>query len=342
MSGSRLALFAKQLAYYLSGRFLRPRLDVVFVTPPKDAGGWILDGICQEIASRLPAGVTRAMVCSDQQLPLADRYFYSHYMYFFSSLSKLSAPNYKGNFVFFTHLEESKHNLSDARIFGLLGLCDGIICMNSDAKSVLIRNAIDTGKVSVAVGGADEDFFHPTERAQDGAIGFVSAYYERKNPDLMLEIIQRLPERHFILLGKNWEKYDRFDELQAGKNLEYVNAPYAQYPEIYKRMSVFVSTSTLEGGPIPLLEAMMSNVVPVVSTTGFARDVVQHGTNGYLFDPESDAAEVVRLINDAYALDVDVRASAMPFSWTHFTHQVQTALGLNSRTVDSRPSGTVT
>lgn len=339
MKGSRLALYAKQFIYYLTGRFLSPRLDVVFVTPPKDAGGWILDGICKEIASRLPAGVTHAMVCSDEPLPPAGRYFFSHYMYFFGSLPKLTVPNYKGNFVFFTHLEASKHNLSDARVFELLGLCDGVICMNSDAGDVLGHHAIEARRISVAVGGADESFFRPTERTRDGAIGFVSAYYERKNPDLMLEIIQRLPDKRFILLGKNWEKYGRFDELKACKNLEYVNAPYAQYPEIYSKMSVFVSTSTLEGGPIPLIEAMMSNVVPVVSTTGFARDVVQHGINGYLFGPGANATEVVRLINDAYALDADVRASALSFSWTAFAGKVHTAMGIDTVATSDRQQG---
>jgi len=329
MNGSRLALHAKRFIYYLTGRFLRPRLDVVFVTPPKSASGWILDGICREISSRLPAGVTYATVCADEPLPFADRYFFSHYMYFFSQLSKPSASNYRGNFVFFTHLESLKHNINDARVFDLLGMSDGVICMNSGARDELSDHGFETRRITVAVGGADENFFQPNQRLMAGAIGFVSAYYERKNPDLMLETIQKLPHRRFILLGKNWEKYGRFDELKACTNLDYINAPYAQYPEIYRKMSVFVSTSTLEGGPIPLIEAMMSNVVPVVSMTGFAKDVVQHGVNGYLFDPKAKAAEVVQLINQAYGLDADVRACALPFTWTAFAAKVQTAMGID-------------
>jgi glycosyltransferase involved in cell wall biosynthesis len=105
-------------------------------------------------------------------------------------------------------------------------------------------------------------------------------------------------------------------------NFEYVETEYEMYPRYYRQMTVFVSVSFLEGGPIPLLEAMMGNVVPVASRTGFAADVIQHGKNGYLFDPHAPIEEVCELIEAAFSLTTDVRSTVLRYSWEAFAREV--------------------
>jgi hypothetical protein len=93
-------------------------------------------------------------------------------------------------------------------------------------------------------------------------------------------------------------------------------------------MSVFVSASELEGGPIPLLEAMMSNAVPVASRTGFAPDIIEHGRNGFIFDVGATAETVAPLIEQAFGIDCDVHDTVRHCSWDHFAANVGARMGM--------------
>jgi glycosyltransferase involved in cell wall biosynthesis len=203
--------------------------------------------------------------------------------------------------------------------------------MNSESAKFFSQFRKIRNKITVAVGGASQHIFHGHQRSQNGAIGFVSAFYKRKNPKLMVEIIHSLPEKKFILLGRNWENYERFHELFAFNNLTYLDVPYSEYPDIYAKMSVFISTSIIEGGPIPLIESMMSNVVPVVTNTGFANDLIKHGENGYIFDTTARVTDVIDLINKAFILETDVRESVLGFTWDAFASEVMSIMNIYSK-----------
>ena len=106
-------------------------------------------------------------------------------------------------------------------------------------------------------------------------------------------------------------------------NFEYIEPKdYFEYPKLYSRMSVFVSTSQLEGGPIPLIEAMMSNVIPVVSDTGFSRDLIKHGQNGYIFTNNEKIENIAKLIKKAFLNRNDIRKSVINYSWKNFSSEI--------------------
>jgi glycosyltransferase involved in cell wall biosynthesis len=138
------------------------------------------------------------------------------------------------------------------------------------------------------LGAADPDQFRFHERGS-GVVGLSSSFYERKNPDCLLQLIKLLPHRQFVLLGRKWNQYARFEEMRAQPNFTYLQLPYRDYPDVYATFDVFLSMSSLEGGPIPLIEAMMGNAVPVASRTGFAPDLIRHGENGFIFDLDAPA-----------------------------------------------------
>jgi glycosyltransferase involved in cell wall biosynthesis len=290
--------------------------DVVFVMPPERAQGWILDAICREVGARLP-GRTVLYHRFGTPLPPARHYFFAHYMYFVNS------PPVRGrSYVFATHLEPGKHGIDNRRLARLLARADSLVCMNSGLRAQLAALGVPEDKLSVVVGAADSERFTAHVRRPDGKVGFSSAYYERKAPELILEIVRRLPHRRFVLLGKGWKAWPRFAELAAQPNFEYLETDYANYASHYAQMSVFVSPSRLEGGPIPLLEAMMANVVPVASRTGFAPDVIRHGENGYLFNLDTSAAEICRLIEQAFCLQADVHDSVRHCDFDSFAARI--------------------
>jgi glycosyltransferase involved in cell wall biosynthesis len=192
-------------------------------------------------------------------------------------------------------------------------------------RRLLESKGVRAGKTAVLVGGADPNVFAGHERGS-GLVGLCSAFYPRKSPDLISEVVRALPHRSFLLLGRHWHQYSRMPELLALPNFRYVEAPYDDYPKYYGAMDVFLSAATVEGGPIPLLEAMMSNAVPVAAATGFAPDLIDDQKNGFLFPPGAPAATVAALVDSAYALRVHVRRSVEQFTWDRFASQARELL----------------
>jgi glycosyltransferase involved in cell wall biosynthesis len=297
--------------------------DLVIVFPPRNGAHWILDGICKEIRDRIGFAKVRC-ISVGEPLPDARFYFFSHYVFFAKYLRPMSPVFVRPSLVFATHLEPSKHRVDDALVARILDLSANVICMNAALRERLERLGVRRDNLSVVIGGADPEVFVPHVRTSSGKVGFCSSYYQRKSPETVLAIVRSMPHREFLLLGKNWRNCELFEQLNALPNFEYVETEYVHYPAHYSRMSIFVSVSLLEGGPIPLLESMMCNVVPVASRTGFAPDVIEHGQNGFLFDVGSGPGVICALIERAYELDTDVAETVRGhFGWTQFVSQIR-------------------
>lgn len=299
----------------------------VFVLP-KGARGWILHGIAKEIARRTDGNYLVADY--SDALPEADRYFFMHYLNYIEQCRRQPELRDRPCYVWYTHprgegvkVEDVAKALNGAtHVFPTCGLW----------RDHLVSAGLAAERATLVIGGADQHLFKPKTRRGDGAVGLSSMYYPRKQPDLVLDVVREMPHRQFLLLGRGWEEYSRFDALMTCDNFQYVTASYEEYPSLYQKMDVFLSTSTLEGGPIPLIEAMMSNLCPAASRTGFAPDIIEHGRNGFIFDTDAEAGEVVQLIDAAFNLEADIRDNAMPYSWDNFAERViETCLASEAR-----------
>ncbi|MCU0549112.1 MAG: glycosyltransferase family 4 protein [Leptolyngbya sp. Prado105] len=307
-----------QINYQL-GWLLKARYDLVFVTHEGNKG-WILDAICKEIAAYFPG--THTFHYSGMILPPAQAYFFSHYSLFPTYLKHNPKIAQAQNLVFYTHPKQL--DISHSELIATLNHATTIV-MNSRSHRELIALGLDPNRSTYLVGAADPDFFQPHERG-NGSVGFCTAYYPRKDPDRIFEIIKAMPHRRFMLLGRNWQQYERFTELQSLENFTYVEAPYQDYPKYYAQMDVFVSPSKLEGGPITVIEAMMSNVFPVVSDTGHNPDLITSGENGFIFDVEASIATICELIDRAFTMTLNVRQTVEHLSWKNYSLAVQSLL----------------
>ena len=74
------------------------------------------------------------------------------------------------------------------------------------------------------------------------------------------------------------------------------------------------------------METVRWNGVPVVSRTGFAPDIIRHGENGFLFDPECSAEEVAALIDKAYETRAEIHRTVEHLSWKNYSLQIQRLL----------------
>ena len=289
--------------------------DLVIVSPPAGLPGWILHAICEEVARYYPGRTT--LVHSKEAIPPTRAIFYSHGAYFRERLIAQPAVRQARNLVLYTH--PSQGAWSKEEFDYVLGEADSILSMSGMFADQLRQQG--HSHVVTTILGADPALFKPHQRGS-GKVGFCSSYYPRKNGDMILAIINMMPEIEFSFCGRNWQQYERWDELSALPNLTYLEIPYTQYPEFYASIDVLVSVSELEGGPIPLLEAMMANVVPVSSLMGHAPDLITHGDNGYLFSLDASASEVCELIRQALGCAQDVSSTVMVYTWERFSHQV--------------------
>lgn len=305
-------------------------LDVAFVVDKNDLN-WILAGICREIERYVPgaAGYVDFRVCPKN----ARIFYYAHYHYYVHAMLNFKGLDQHSNVVLYTHKRDV--GVSDEKLIELLNRASAVICMcRSDLESLLdmgLRKEIGRHVVF----GADPGLFHPNfEKKGRGSkgrytvgfcLGFRNSlhYRERKNYELVVGLIETLSRNYNVLLiGQGWRAYERFDELVSIDGFEYVEPAYSEYPDYYRKMDVFVSASRLEGGPIPLIESMMSGVVPVVSNTGFAPDVINDGENGFLFSVDADVEQVVDLVKKALFIGVDVSDVASRYSWQKLAETV--------------------
>jgi glycosyltransferase involved in cell wall biosynthesis len=313
----------------------QPTSDLVFVLDRQDEK-WILGASCREIAKRFPGkvqfyygrfyrnwGKWVPFWPRPMRLPDAEAYFFADVRFLVRCLKANPPVWFRRKYVWYTHPEDLG---PQNEVVFALNRATKVISMCSLFVNLLGREGVKREKLTCVPGAADPEFFRPHQRSSDGLIGFCTAFYPRKNPDLILELVKTLRHRNFTLLGRNWEQYAGFSELIGSPNFSYVDVPYSEYPRYYEKMSVFVSASALEGGPIPLIEAMMSNVVPVASRTGFAPDLIEHGQNGFLFAVESPAELVCEYVEKSFSVEKDIRASVERLSWTNFALEMNAVL----------------
>lgn len=293
-------------------------VDWAFVVHGKSRG-WILDAICREIGSRQPD--SWKVVYYPDRGPEANNYFFSHHSLFETFAEREADKLGNANIlVWYTH-PRVETAASVANLLLAFDRATKIIFTCESNRQIWLDRGLPLDKTAVVLGAADPNLFRYHERGQ-GVVGLSSSFYERKNPDSLLEVIKLLPHRQFQLLGRNWNQYALFEEMKALPNFTYTSAPYREYGDIYSNWDVFLSISRLEGGPIPLIEAMMSNVVPVASRTGFAPDIIRHGENGFIFDLDSSPENIAAVIESAYDLPGNIRETVEDLTWDNLSSAI--------------------
>ena len=293
-------------------------VDWAFVVHDKSRG-WILDAICREIGSRQTD--SWKVVYYPDRGPDAKYYFFSHHSLFETFVERESDKVGGAQiFVWYTH-PRVETPASVANLLLAFDRATKVIFTCESNRQIWLERGLPPDKTVVILGAADPKFFRFHERG-NGVVGLSSSFYERKNPDILLEVMKLLPHRQFVLLGRNWNQYALFEEMRALPNFTYKSAPYREYADIYSTFDVFLSMSRLEGGPIPLIEAMMSNAVPVASRTGFAPEIIRHGDNGFIFDLDAPAETIAAMIEAAYDLTGNIRETVEHLTWDNLSASV--------------------
>ncbi len=271
--------------------------------------GWVLETICRQIARHWPASTefvwTRRNRKFTAAIPPARVYWFSHFQLLLTALEQNPEVRQGRLMVWFTH--PSKPEISMEELVAGLNQCHAVIFTCSLHRDAMLAEGVRPEIAHVVLGAADPEVFKPLPGIERDCIGFVSAYYERKRPELMEALIRAMPEKKFLLVGptpdsmgktdRMWTQYPHFDRLRALPNLEYIEADYADYPRHYARMTHYLSTSDLEGGPLSAIEGLFCGCQVVLSDTGFARDLAAVADGVEVVGLEAEAEEWVKAIS---------------------------------------------
>jgi glycosyltransferase involved in cell wall biosynthesis len=148
---------------------------------------------------------------------------------------------------------------------------------------MLCANGLEKKKVRLIYGAIDDDCLPVKGIVRDPrTILLASSFSKRKGVEILPEIVKNLADWNFLILGRGWDKF-----LNATSLLENQNVHFEYFNKVTRniamsRAGVFLSLSNLEGGPMPLIESMSFGVNPVATDTGFARDFIKNGINGFI------------------------------------------------------------
>lgn len=163
-------------------------------------------------------------------------------------------------------------------------------------RTVVIPNAVDTG-AAVPAGGSDGPV---------ATLLSVERLQEPKDVHTLLRALATLPPERFsaVIVGDGPERPALEAEARAlrlGKAVRFAGER-RDVPRLLAAADVFVLSSTSEGAPVAVLEAMAAGLPVVASAVGGVPELVVNGETGMLVapgDPAALGAALVRLVDDA-------------------------------------------
>jgi glycosyltransferase involved in cell wall biosynthesis len=139
---------------------------------------------------------------------------------------------------------------------------------------------------------------------QDFIIGMVGRLVPVKNQQLLIMLVEQLrhvyPQLRLLILGHGplLQEYNNY--IQIHNLREHVRIIHDTALGYYRLFDCFVLPSKTEGLSIALLEAMSFKLPVVVARTAGVCGVIEHGSNGLIFDTEN-LAELARCIQSLMA-----------------------------------------
>ena len=168
--------------------------------------------------------------------------------------------------LWFTHQENS---FSKSELLAL-SRCDVIFVHSLKQKKELEK--IVKSKVEVMLGAIE------VSRFKDSAvigrrIVWVGTPNFRKNPDLLISLARANPDLDFLLLGKGWSKSPLMKTINSLRNIEYREIIAPLTSKDFDGCDIYLCTSRIEGGPMPLLESLAAGLHPISTNVGFVEDL---------------------------------------------------------------------
>jgi glycosyltransferase involved in cell wall biosynthesis len=191
----------------------------------------------------------------------------------------------------------------------ILNMHDRIVVVNSGLEGFLLDLGIPAHRIVRIPNGVDPDQFAPVPasmrrrarealgiRPHDFAILYVGRLAHVKGVDLLIRAWARIDAtaraRSTLLIAGDGMERGHLEALAVSLGVTdscRFLGEREDVRELYGGADAFVLPSRSEGLSNALLEAMASQLAVIASDRGGSPDVIEHGTNGLLFDGEDEA-----------------------------------------------------
>ncbi len=155
------------------------------------------------------------------------------------------------------------------------------------SKIVLIKNGVDLTEIEIARKSA---CFSTTHKENEKKIGYVGQIISRKNINDLIKAFDLLYKEHkdvkLILIGDGEEKaalVNYAKSLPSSSNIEFLGYREDRL-ELMKEISIFSMTSSLEGIPRCMMEAMAMKIPVTAYNIPGVDKLIIHGQTGLMAD----------------------------------------------------------
>ena len=226
----------------------------------------------------------------------AKRIVFIHHTSFLETIPQLKNHFGRSYSIYVTHISERDiEKLSNYRDL------DVKFCvMNSLNRKRFLEKGIPKEKILLIFGAVDRSIFYPSLTAPSARFVLISGdCKERKNPELVFEVIKCMPELQFVCEGPGWSEFMTPERLPH--NVRFERIDFQKKGEIMRNATLLLNLSKEEGGPYPVLEALACGT-PVLSTdVGFVSDVLPREF-GQIIGQETPIDELKKAILSAIEL----------------------------------------
>jgi glycosyltransferase involved in cell wall biosynthesis len=196
-------------------------------------------------------------------------------------------------------LRQKFHEAVERLAIRVIRRFDLVVVRGNKAKAFLASYGVQKN-VAIITGSVKENP-QATQDGRDIDLIFVGRLNPIKQVDQFIRIVREVssavPSVRAAIVGDGTLMEDMrayASQLGVSNRIKFLGKR-EDVEHILARSKVFVLTSKSEGLSIALAEAMMAGAVPVVNDVGELGDLVQHGANGFLIEPNSIEAYVVTI-----------------------------------------------
>jgi glycosyltransferase involved in cell wall biosynthesis len=219
--------------------------------------------------------------------------------------------------VFVTQILEDDKSLEIASE-QTLNLVERYIVQNGHVASYLRELGIPQRKIVVNPGGIDREIFYPLSDLNSvGDYILVSGSFKyRKNPDLIAKVIQGCPDMKFKIHGENFGVFPS----ELGTNVEFIKFNFQNQPKLIREARLHLVLSSVEGGPMSVLEALASGTPCVTTNVGFCEEILSQNS-GIVLSARPTIEEIKQAIVRAWHLKTKVYSKDLlngDYNWEKF------------------------
>ncbi|WP_413164617.1 glycosyltransferase family 4 protein [Capilliphycus salinus ALCB114379] len=193
---------------------------------------------------------------------------------------------------------------------------DAIMMVANEWKEFVCQQGVSEDQLFLFNNGVEQSKFYPLNnrlkaRKQLGInsetplIGYSAKYTSntdgRKGVNILLKALEKLGnqgEKFGVLItGPGWDKVVKEIKTYGINEVYYFPfLPDRLMPICYNALDLYVVTSKVEGGPVPVLNCMACGVPVVTTPVGIVKDYLEDGVNG-LIVPKDDAEATANAIS---------------------------------------------